>query len=298
MLDGALRAGIYLPYACNHGLCGTCKVTVLGGEVAHGQASSFALMDVERDEGRTLACCATLLSDVTIEADVDEEPDAERLPVADYRAQVSRIEDRTPTIKAVFLTLDDAELHFQAGQYLNLVIPGLDGPRAFSIASAPSSRREIELHVRKVEGGAGTAYVHERLEPGDELRFTAPLGRFFVRKSAPEPVLLLAHPDPAVLCRARDAVRFDVDPLPAVLSIEAAEAPGAPIIWGQDNLLYRLSNLGTNGHGGFLVPKGGMGSVAQALPEVVNRMTPNGNVPQDSNDLVSQTLAELMRGRR
>jgi len=39
------------------------------------------------------------------------------------------------------------------------------------------------------------------------------------------------------------------------------------------------------------------GSVAQALPEVVNRMTPNGNVPQDSNDLVSQTLADLMRGR-
>ena len=192
MLDGALRAGIYLPYACNHGLCGTCKVTVLDGEVAHGQSSSFALMDVERDEGRTLACCATLLSDVTIEADVDEEPDAERLPVADYRAHVSRIEDRTPTIKAVFLTLDDAELHFQAGQYLNLAIPGHDGPRAFSIASAPSSRREIELHVRKVEGGVGTAYVHERLKPGDELRFTAPLGRFFIRKSAPEPVLLLA----------------------------------------------------------------------------------------------------------
>ena len=31
------------------------------------------------------------------------------------------------------------------------------------------------------------------------------------------------------------------------------------------NLLYRLSSLGANGQGGFLLPKGGMGSVTQAL---------------------------------
>ncbi len=31
------------------------------------------------------------------------------------------------------------------------------------------------------------------------------------------------------------------------------------------NLLYRLSNLGASGQGGFLLPKGGMGSVTQAL---------------------------------
>lgn len=31
------------------------------------------------------------------------------------------------------------------------------------------------------------------------------------------------------------------------------------------NLLYRFSSLGANGQGGFLLPKGGMGSVAQAL---------------------------------
>ena len=36
-------------------------------------------MDFERDERKTLACCATLASDVTIEADIDEEPDAECL---------------------------------------------------------------------------------------------------------------------------------------------------------------------------------------------------------------------------
>ena len=72
MLDAALRAGIYLPHACCHGLCGTCKVQVVDGEFEHGAASPFALMDVEREEGRCLACCATPTSDVVIEADVDE----------------------------------------------------------------------------------------------------------------------------------------------------------------------------------------------------------------------------------
>ena len=50
MLDACLRAGIYLPHACGHGLCGSCKTDVLEGDVDHGTASSFALMDFEREE--------------------------------------------------------------------------------------------------------------------------------------------------------------------------------------------------------------------------------------------------------
>ena len=68
ILDAALRAGIYLPHACCHGLCATCKVQVVDGEVDHGVASSFALMDFERDENKCLACCAMPESDLVIEA--------------------------------------------------------------------------------------------------------------------------------------------------------------------------------------------------------------------------------------
>ena len=65
ILDAALRQGIYIPHACGHGLCGTCKVTIESGDVDHGAANPFALMDFERDDGKTLACCATLQSDTT-----------------------------------------------------------------------------------------------------------------------------------------------------------------------------------------------------------------------------------------
>lgn len=53
LLDAALRQGIYIPHACGHGLCGTCKVEVAEGDIDHGNANPFALMDFERDEGKT-----------------------------------------------------------------------------------------------------------------------------------------------------------------------------------------------------------------------------------------------------
>ena len=192
ILDACLRAGIWLPYACNHGVCGTCKIDVIDGEVDHNHASAFALMDVERDEQKCLACCATLESDVTIEADIEEEPDALSLPIQDLSAEVTRLEMLTPTIKGIWLELPGDGMAFQAGQYINVKVPGLEHPRAFSIASSPSDPTRLELNVRRVEGGAATSYLHDELSVGDKLEITGPLGRFFVRKSAPEPLLFLA----------------------------------------------------------------------------------------------------------
>lgn len=184
ILDAALRSGIYLPHACCHGLCATCKIEVTDGEVDHGEASNFALMDYEREEGKTLACCATLQSDVTIDAEIEEEPDALNLPVQDYRGTVSRIEDLTPTVKGVWIKLDAPQtMVFQAGQYINLVVPGEAQSRAFSIASAPAASGEIELNIRRVPGGVATGWVHDTLKAGDPVRFAGPYGRFFVRES-------------------------------------------------------------------------------------------------------------------
>lgn len=192
LLDAALRAGLYIPHACGHGLCGTCKVEVIEGDIDHGEASPFALLEMERDEGKCLACCATPLSDVEIEADIEEEPDAQNHPVRDFVAVVSNIETLTPRIKSIFLSLSD-EIEFQAGHYINVLIPGMeDSPKAFSIASPPADKNIIELNVALVENGAGTHWLHEQLKVGDELRFSGPYGRFYVRESAPEPMLFLA----------------------------------------------------------------------------------------------------------
>lgn len=192
ILDACLRAGIWLPHACCHGLCATCKVDVVDGEVDHGEASSFALMDFERDEGKTLACCARLESDVVIEAEIEDDPDALGIAVEDFAGTVERIKDVTPTIKAIFLRLD-RPMRFQAGQYVNLEIGGHPGEsRAFSIASPSTDGSLIELNIRHVPGGRGTSWIHQELATGDRVNLTGPYGRFFVRHSAATPSLFLA----------------------------------------------------------------------------------------------------------
>lgn len=191
ILDAALRAGIWLPHACCHGLCATCKVQVVDGEVDLGEASPFALMDMERAEGKALACCAIPQSDLTIEVEIDEDPDAKVIPLRDFEATVESIVDLTPTIKGIFLRVEEG-LEFQAGQYINLYIPGLDEPRAFSIASAPSNSNLIELNIRKVPGGMATSWIHDYLEVGQALKFSGPLGRFFTRHSDPNAVIFIA----------------------------------------------------------------------------------------------------------
>ena len=193
ILDASLREGLFLPHACCHGVCATCKVQVLDGEIEHGEASLFALMDFERGEQMCLACCATLQSDVTIEADIEEDPDAEERAVNDFVGVVSRIEQLTPTIKGIFIRLNDATgLRFQAGQYINL--NSVDGAtrRAFSLSNAPSVCGEIELNIRHVPGGEVTGWIHNTLAVGDSVSLSGPYGRFFVRKSAQLPSLFLA----------------------------------------------------------------------------------------------------------
>ncbi|MFA7431550.1 MAG: phenol 2-monooxygenase domain-containing protein [Rhodospirillaceae bacterium] len=192
VLDACLRAGVWLPHACGHGLCGTCKVDVVDGEVDHGSASPFALMDFERDEGKVLACTCTLTTDVTIEAEIDEDPDARVIPVRDFAVTVSRLVDLTHDVKGVFLKVEGDGMDFQAGQFINLHLPGVEGTRAFSLANPPSRGNEIELHVRLVPDGAGTTYIHQSLKEGDRLTVSGPYGRFFVRKSATDPMIFLA----------------------------------------------------------------------------------------------------------
>jgi phenol/toluene 2-monooxygenase (NADH) P5/A5 len=191
LLDACLRSGVWLPHACGHGLCGTCKVQVLDGDVDHGDASPFALMDFEREDGFTLACSARPLSDVVIEADVDEEPDAVVRPVRDFTGTVSRLEPLTGDILGIWISVDEP-VEFQAGQYLNVYVPGVERPRAFSIASSPHRGNEVELHVRLVPGGEATPRLHSELKVGDGLQFSGPYGRFFVRRSADRPMLFLA----------------------------------------------------------------------------------------------------------
>jgi phenol hydroxylase P5 protein len=192
ILDACLRAGIWLPHACTHGTCGTCKADIVGGEVDHGESSPFALMDFERDEGKALLCSARPRSDVVVEADVEAEEGITTYPVRDFTGTVAAVEDCAESIRRLVIDLD-ADIAFNAGQYVSLEVPGAGVTRTYSMANPPSQGRRLELQVVRTPGGIATdGWIFATLAAGDPVRLSGPYGRFFWRPARREPVLLIA----------------------------------------------------------------------------------------------------------
>lgn len=192
ILDACLRAGIWLPHACTHGTCGTCKVEVLDGEVDFGAASSFALMDFERDEGKALICVAMPRSDVTIEGDVEVEDGITMHPVADFTGTVVELSDIAAETRRLILDLDH-EIAFNAGQYVSLEVPGSGQTRTYSMANTPAEPGRLELHIRRTPGGlASDGWIFKNLAVGDQVALSGPYGQFFFHAARPEPMIMIA----------------------------------------------------------------------------------------------------------
>jgi ferredoxin-NADP reductase len=65
VLDAAKKAGVRLPASCTKGMCGTCKVKLLSGEVAMKHAGGIRQREI--DQGMVLLCCSTPLTDLVVD---------------------------------------------------------------------------------------------------------------------------------------------------------------------------------------------------------------------------------------
>lgn len=191
VLDACLREGVWLPHACTHGTCGTCKALVLDGDLDLGDASPYALLDSEREDRAALLCVARPRGDVTIEGEVDIEEGVDVHPVRDFTGTVTELRTITPNVCSLRLELD-RPLAFNAGQYIQLRTPEGE-TRPYSVASAPGNQQQIELHVKRSPGGAATdGWIFSRLAVGDQVPVSGPYGQFSFRPAREQPVLLLA----------------------------------------------------------------------------------------------------------
>jgi glycine betaine catabolism B len=65
VLDAAKQAGVRLPASCTQGMCGTCKVKLVSGEVAMKHAGGIRQREI--DQGMVLLCCSKPLSDLVVD---------------------------------------------------------------------------------------------------------------------------------------------------------------------------------------------------------------------------------------
>jgi CDP-4-dehydro-6-deoxyglucose reductase len=207
VLDAARRAGLALPYSCLSGVCGSCKATLVSGECHYPHNPPSALNPAEVARHQVLLCQAVPRSDVVIAArEVASVADIPRrtldLKVSErslLAADVMRLRLAPPRGQA---------LAYLAGQYVDVLLPpgrrpfggeatdGREWPggrrRAFSIANAPHTGPQLELHIRHVAGGDFTHRVFTELASGDILRIEGPLGTFVPREHSERPMLFVA----------------------------------------------------------------------------------------------------------
>ncbi|HEU4986650.1 MAG TPA: 2Fe-2S iron-sulfur cluster binding domain-containing protein, partial [Rhizobiaceae bacterium] len=66
VLQTARASGVRISAACEFGLCGTCKVRKLAGEVE--MSHNGGILDEEIADGYILACCSRPLGPIEVEA--------------------------------------------------------------------------------------------------------------------------------------------------------------------------------------------------------------------------------------
>jgi ferredoxin-NADP reductase len=83
---------------------------------------------------------------------------------------------------------------FAPGQYVTLTatVEGRPLERCYTISSPPTRPHLVTLTVKRVPGGEMSAYLHERLRPGDRLQVSGPLGGFSVTEHPAPRYLLLS----------------------------------------------------------------------------------------------------------
>ena len=65
VLDAAKKSGVRLPASCTQGMCGTCKVKLLSGEV--DMKHNGGIRQREIDQGMVLLCCSKPLTDLVVD---------------------------------------------------------------------------------------------------------------------------------------------------------------------------------------------------------------------------------------
>ncbi len=185
----ALRAGVALPYECNTGACGSCKVELISGDIASLRPDATALSDRDRAKGRVLGCQAQPMTDCAIKVRVD--PAAPVLPrPAEQVATLAGARDLTHDIREFDFALA-APAGFLPGQYALLRLPGVSTVRAYSMSNIADGQC-WQFQVKRVPGGHASGVLFDRLAVGDQITLDGPFGHAYLRDEAARDVVCIA----------------------------------------------------------------------------------------------------------
>ncbi|MEK1905193.1 MAG: CDP-6-deoxy-delta-3,4-glucoseen reductase [Pseudomonas sp.] len=180
ILDAARRLGYDCPQSCRNGNCHICAALLVEGRVLQG--------GTELAQGELFTCIAEPLQDCVLHWDGVLAPG--ELPVRTFGCQVIECSDVGGDVWRVRLRAPAGKPpRYHAGQYV--LVARDDGEwSAFSLASAPASSRELELHVLVREDSARNLIA--QLQRTGLARLQMPFGDTHLAELPDGPLVLIA----------------------------------------------------------------------------------------------------------
>ncbi len=190
--DAAYRQKINIPLDCRDGACGTCRAFCESGsfDMPEEMYIEDALTPEEAAEGYILACQCKPTSDAVFKIQASSE--VCKTEIHQFQGTLNRVENLSDSTITFDIELDEGQpdIHFLAGQYVNVGIPGTSETRSYSFSSKPGNRL-TGFVVRNVPNGKMSDFLSLNAKAGDKMTFAGPFGSFYLRP-VNRPVLMLA----------------------------------------------------------------------------------------------------------
>lgn len=168
-----------IPYSCTAGACHACLMRRTDGEVP--ESAQPGLKASLKQQQYFLACQFVPDEDISVSLADGEDVSA--------HATISQVEHLDDATCRIFLE-PATPLYYHAGQYINLCRS--DGlVRSYSLASVPGLDSSMEIHVRRMQNGKMSNWLHDKVKAGDHIDFQGPYGDCLYVNDAPGQDMLL-----------------------------------------------------------------------------------------------------------
>lgn len=174
LLFAGLAAGHGLPHECGTGTCGTCRAELIVGEVDYGWLNAPGREYLDQESQQILMCQERASSDCSLRIRGRLKEPAIHLP----RHAVGTITAMKPLNRDVLrveISIDQ-QISYQAGQFMLIQVPGVDGYRGWSMASWSAPAGTLIFNVKLVPNGKMSGWLMAANRMGAPVELFGPMG--------------------------------------------------------------------------------------------------------------------------
>jgi toluene monooxygenase electron transfer component len=177
VLYAGLRAGVDLPYECATGTCGTCKAKLISGRLREGWREAPGRKYVKPEQNEFLMCQCSAESDLTLQVSKFINAADPGACAPDARPGVLR-DTRMLTHDVMAFGVElERPCDFDAGQFVVLAAPGVEGYRGYSMINFEPGARRLHFVAKRKPGGAFSDWLFAAPREGATLAAFGPLGK-------------------------------------------------------------------------------------------------------------------------